>query len=224
MKVLWAASAQRWILFEEDIVLPLDIILYLARFLQFDDYRNFIRCFWPANNECDVVRNKLWQMSTHEISIPFLNGKRVKIEYNFDASRMPEHRILFNVETLLPIFGGVVPPRADKFLSASRLQNFIRMHVHLNMCFGRQYAACLCHEFKHNTHTGVRIVKPSEVACKYGHFHHYCSLHVRNWLDFCLIPLVQLKEKSSSVEDDMTESFVLFMSNTVHLDQRWDQC
>lgn len=205
---------------EGDICLPLDIILYLAKFLQFEDYRNFIRSFWPANDECVTVRNKLWQLSTHKIACAFLNGKRLEIEYNFDASRPKENRILFNVKTLLQVFGGVVPPRSDQFLSASRLQNFISMHVHLNMCSGRQHAACLCHQLRCRTYTGVRIVKPPEVACKYGHFHHYCSQHVKNWLDFYLTSTVLHREMPSLIDEDMTESFLRFLSNTAHLERR----
>lgn len=200
--------------------MPLDIILYLGEFLRFEDYRNFVRSFWPADDACDLVQNKLWQMSTHKIAVPFLNKKRLNIEYNFDASRKKEHRILFNVKTLLPVFGGVVPPGTDRFLGALRLQNFIRMHVHLNMCAGRQYAACLCHQLKYDTYTGVNIAKPPEVACNYGHFHHYCSQHVRNWLDFCLTPNVLLREMPSLFDNDMADSFLLFMSHTVHLNQR----
>lgn len=204
---------------EEEIVVPLDIILYLAGYMKFEDYRNFVRSFWPANDECDSVRNKLLQLSTHKTAVTFLNGKRLKIEYNFDASRDKHYRILFNVETLLPVFGWVVPPGTDKFLAVPRLQNFIRMHVHMNMCSGRQFAACLCHQLKCNTHTGVPIVKPPEIACKYGHFHHYCSQHVTNWLNFYLTPNVLLREMPSLFDEDMAESFLLFISNTVHLNR-----
>lgn len=217
-EVLRAHSALRRPLLEEETFVPLDIILYLAGYLKFEDYRNFVRAFWPANDECDIVRNKLWQLSTHKIAVTFLNGKRLEIEYNFDASRAKQRRILFNVKTLLPVFGGVVPPRTDQFLSAPKLENFIRMHVHLNMCSGRQYAACLCHQLKQcYTYIRVPIVKPPEIACKYGHFHHYCSQHVRSWLDFYLTPNVLLREMPNLFDEDMSESFLLFLSDTVHL-------
>lgn len=219
-KVLRAPSALRRPLLEEEIFVPLDIILYLAGYLKFEDYRNFVRSFWPANDECDIVRNKLWQLSTHKIAVKFLNGEHLKIEYNFDASRAIQHRILFNVKTLLPVFGWVVPPGTDRFLSAPKLQNFIRMHVHLNMCSGRQYAACPCHKLKCSTYTGVRIVKPPEIVCKYGHFHHYCSQHVRSWLDFYLTPNVLLREMPNLFDEDMVENVLLFISNTVYLARR----
>ncbi|ULM71606.1 repeat element 7 protein [Diadegma fenestrale ichnovirus] len=205
---------------EEEIFVPLDIILYLARFLKFEDYRNFVRSLWPANDECDIVQNKLWQLSTHKIAVTFLNGKSLKIEYNFDASRTKQHRILFNVETLMPVFGWVVPPGTQQFLSVPKLQNFIRMHVHLNMCSGRQYATCLCYQLKCSTYTGVPMVKPPEIACKYGHFHHYCSQHVMNWLNFYLTPNVLLREMPNLYDEDMAESLLLFISNTVHLNRR----
>lgn len=223
-KVLLAPSSLRLRPLEEGIVVPLDIILYLGGFLRFQDYRNFVRSFWPAGDESDIVWNKLWQLSTHKIAMTFLNGKRLQIEYNFDASRPKQDRILYNVETLRPVFGGVVPPGTNQFLSASRLQNFIRMHVHLDMCTGRQHAACLCHKFKCGTYSGVRIVKPSEVVCGSEHFHHYCSQHVRNWLNFYLASNVALREMPSLFNEDMAESFLLFMSNTIHLNPRWNQC
>lgn len=220
-KVLRAPSALRRPLSEEEIVVPLDIILYLAGFMRFEDYRNFVRSFWPANDECDVVRNKLWQLSTHEITVTFLNEKRLKIEYNFDASRTNGHRILFNVETLLPVLGGVVPPGTEKFLGPSRLQNFMRTHVHLNMCTEGQYAACLCHQLKGGSCTGLRIGKPpAEVACRYGHFHHYCSQHVSNWLDLYVTPHVLLLEMPNLFHEEIAASLLLFMRNTVYLDRR----
>ncbi|AHY21950.1 repeat element 11 [Diadegma semiclausum ichnovirus] len=219
-KVLRAPLALRRPPLVKEIFVPLDIILYLAGYLKFEDYRNFVRSFWPANDECDIVRKTLWQMSTHKIAATFLNGERSEIEYNFDASRDKQHRILFNVETLSPVFGRVVPPGTDKFLAVPRLQNFIRMHVHLNMCSGQRYAACLCHKLKCSSYTGVPIVKPPEIACKYGHFHHYCWQHVTNWLNFYLTPNVLLRETSDLYDEDMAESLLLFISNTVHLNRR----
>ncbi|CAH2098819.1 unnamed protein product [Euphydryas editha] len=206
---------------EVGIIVPLDIILYLAKFLRFDDYRNFIKCFWPVDNEPDIIRKKMWQLSTHRIMTKFLNGQLLEIEYNFDASRTEENRILFNVNTLRPVFGGVRPRGEELFLSPSKLHNFIRMHVHMNMCNRLKYAACLCHQFKTSSYTSARIVKPQEVACKYVHFHHYCYQHVRSWLDFFLMPTVRLHEKIPSLfTEDMSESFLLFLSNTVQIEQR----
>lgn len=223
-KVLVLPTTLQVLLSEDDIVVTYDIILYMAEYLKFEDYRSFIRAFWPAYGEDAIFQNKLWQLSTHKIEVIFLNKKRVKIEYNFDPSRQQENRILFNVETLKPIFGWVVPPGGEEFVGTSKLQNFIRMHVHLNMCSQRQYAACLCHQLKCDTYIGVRIVKPPEVTCRWGHFHHYCSQHVKNWLNMYLIPYVLLQQQPSFMDEDIANSFLEFMSNSVHLGQGWNQC
>lgn len=228
-KALRAPTVLRSPLLEGEIVLPLDIILHLAEFLQFEDYRSLVRAFWPAYDEYDVIRTKLWQLSTHTIEIEFLNGKRLNIGYNFDASRTKEDRILFNVESLLPVFGRVYPREAEEYMGAKKLQNFINMHVHLNMCSNRQYAGCPCYQLRCSGNNTVRLqnmvgpnndVKPEDSVCKYGHFHHHCSQHVRNWFDFFLTPTVLLREKPSLFDRDIAESFLRFMSNTVHLTRR----
>lgn len=229
-RVLRAPAVLRSPLLEGEIVVPLDIVLYLAKFLQFEDYRNFVRALWPAHDEDDVIQTTLWQLSTHTTEIEFLNGKRLNIGYNFDASRTKENRILFNVDSLLPVFGGVYPRQAEEYMGATKLQNFINMHVHLNMCSNRQYSGCPCYQLRCSGNNSVRVqnmvaahenvVKREEPVCKYGHFHHHCSQHVRNWFDFFLTPTVLLREKPSLFDKDMAESFLRFMSNTVHLSRR----
>ncbi|AIK25672.1 Rep2 [Hyposoter didymator ichnovirus] len=215
--VLPAFSVLQGAPLQREIVIPLDIILHLGDFLRFEDYRNFVKSIWPANDECDAVRNKLWQRSTHKIAIEFFNEEILNIEYNFDASRTKDQQFLFNVETLSPVFGGVVPPGTNQFLSASKLENFLRMHVHLNMCSRRQFAACSCHELKCGTYTGVKIVKPPKVACRYGHFHHFCSQHVRDWVDIFLMSAVVKKEEGSPSDADMTKRLLAYMRDSVRL-------
>nr|BAF45769.1 c289.1 [Tranosema rostrale ichnovirus] len=169
-----------------EIFLPLDIILYMANFLQFDDYKNFTLALWPNNDESYEVRAKLWQMSTHRFETTFLNGKRLEIEFNFDPSRTERNRVLINTDSLLPVFGGYTCPSMAQFANVSELHGFIEQHVHLDKCSNFQYAECVCYLFKDKSQGGEAPSKSLEDACKHGCFHHYCSQHVRYW--FGLLP------------------------------------
>lgn len=199
----------------KDIVLPLDIILHMAEYLEFDDFRNFIRSLWPNNDDNPVVRAKLWQLSTHTYTIRFINGKQLEIEYNFDRSRLVEERILLNVNNLLPVFGGSVSVAKDEFTNIPKLCEFVKMHVHLNVCSKYRHASCPCHL------RDIEIVRDeaSEESpvdtCKYRHFHHFCSEHVSYWLRHFLYSSIMRRHDCWSSEGGTPESFVLFPDNMV---------
>lgn len=197
------------------IVLPLDMILYLSKFMTFEDYRNFIRSMWPRNDESEVIRAKLWQLSTHQFKTKFINGKPLEIEYNYDPERIPSKRVLINLNSMLPVFGGIFPPTLDKFTNVLKLNNFISMHVNLDMCSGRKHASCRCHR----VNCGTLYDETSEekaMKCERGYFHHYCSKHVKAWLNFYLLPFILLQATGNSLNDDMSDQFLFSLHNTVY--------
>lgn len=55
--------------------LPYDVILYTSKYLDFQDYRGFIRVFWLNGEEDVVVRDILWHKSIHKFESTFFNGK-----------------------------------------------------------------------------------------------------------------------------------------------------
>lgn len=194
-------------------VLPMDIILHLSTYLNLDDYRRFVKSIWPNDDEDDIVRQKLWRLSTHQFTAKFINGKPLKIEYNYDASRIKKDRILFNINSLLPVFGGVAPPAADIFTNVSNLYDFIEMHVNLDNCSGRQHASCRCQEMI----DGDSCVSPFEQLpgkCRRGHFHHYCSIHLRHWFDLYLTTSVLLREAGND-DEDATKHYLRCLNNVV---------
>lgn len=128
-------------------LLPKDVILHMSAFLKFEDYRKFVRALWPHGDEDDTVRQKLWQLSTHSISVEFCNGRLLEVEYNYDPERKREDRILINVENLLPTFGGVVPPASWEFVSVSQLNRFIKRQI-----FFSEYPLARC-AFRNEEHT-----------------------------------------------------------------------
>lgn len=173
------------------IVLPIELILYMAEFLSFVDYRSFIRSLWPNNDESPIFRQKLWKMSTYKNKTVFMNGQILELEYNFDPSRKRDDRCLFNLDLLSPVFGGISFPREDKFVNRDTCKALIEMHVHLNMCTASAYASCACHMLALDRRIAPAISIPPRGICKYRHFHHYCSQHVRQWFDFVTNPLIR---------------------------------
>ncbi len=94
------------VLTSRQIVLPEDIILYMANFLCFVDYRSFIRALWPNNDESNIVQEQLWKLLIPDrITTTFINGKRLEIEFDYDPWRAKEDEVLINLESLLPVFG-----------------------------------------------------------------------------------------------------------------------
>lgn len=180
--------------------LSVDAILYLAKFMCFKDYRNLIRSMGSVYTNNTEIRKKLWQLSLHKSVIKFINGKELEIEYNFNSSRIEKERVLFKVSSLLPVFGGITPRKGKKFMSASNLENFIKMHIHMDMCHDISYADCPCRLANENLRGCERFIKPIIYSCKNEHFHHYCSDHVKSWLNHVQSYLIHLQEKKKSSE------------------------
>lgn len=185
----------------------------MAEYLTFDDFRSFIRSLWPKNDENHFVRAKLWQLSTHQCTIRFIDGKQLEIEYNFDRLRATEERILINVNGLLPVFGRIVPAAMDKFTNIPTLCEFVEMHVHLNKCSKHQHASCPCHLGNMENLGNQAFVEPPVDTCKYRHFHHFCSEHVSYWLKHFLYSSIMRRQGSS--DEGTSKSVVLFPDNMV---------
>ncbi len=204
--------------------LPEDIIIYMGKFLHFEDYRNFIRSIWPNNGESESIRAKLWLMSTYRKKTTFMNGKRLEVEYNFDDSRRGEDRFLINVDYLLPIFNRVPAELNGKFTSVSNLRNFVRTQVNMNKCSEYGKAFCPCHLINKEGRGWETFVKPREDTCRYGHFQHYCSYHVIHWLNVFKNTTIQLHQKSEFMSEQLAESSLLLLDDHVYVrgvEMRW---
>lgn len=199
---------------DKQVILPIDMILYIARFMDIVDYKNFIRALWPGKEGSydPDVQAKLWQLSTHRFTTLFINGKSLEIEYNFDPDRTSDP-ILINSDCLRPVFGWLVPPGNEQFLSVTSLKHFVHIYVHLNQCSRSQYASCPCGENVDNQ-TARAFRKPQMSTCKEQHFHHYCSYHVNYWLNK-LVPSILHIEKNGVFDKDATEDFIPFLDTKV---------
>lgn len=200
------------------IDLPEDVIVYMAKFMSFADYRSIIRSLWPAHNESYIIRNTLWKLSTYKCETKFINGKELEIEYNFDPTRSKENRILINIESLLPVFGGIVSTTMEKFASMSKLENFIKMHVQVDMCSDRRYASCPCHLVNDGGLGCKEFVKSSAYVCEHGHFHHYCAKHIESWLKIFINNTIELHQTGMTLCcKHAVESSILSLDDIVFL-------
>lgn len=162
-------------------VLCVDLIVYLGNFMKFKDYVTFIRVLWPNHDEDETVRAKLWRMSTHRLRCMFLNGKYLEIEYNYDHTKEYMEDILVNVNTLLPVFGGLVPRGMKTFVHPWRFHKFVTKELRLNECCGHVYASCPCHLDIDSAAAG-EYEPLADNGCTEGHFHHFCEKHVSTWI------------------------------------------
>lgn len=196
--------------------LPADVMIYMAKFFCFVDFRNLVHTLWPNNDADKLVKAKLWEMSTHTFTATFINGQRLNIEYNFDSSRPQEDRVLINVLTLLPIFGGVMPPTSPKFTSVWRLKNFILTHVNMNRCSEGKFASCSC-ETQPGVSQAVRASSNrSVVYCEYNHFHHFCANHVIHWLCFFLNISLAQRDEVGFFDPSTAIGFLHFLNRSIH--------
>lgn len=171
---------------------------------------------WPKNDENHVVPAKLWQLSTHKYTVKFINRKQLEIEYNFDRLRATEECILINVNCLLPVLGGMVSEALEEFTNIPKLCEFVGMHVHLNMCSKHQHASCPCHLGNLENMGDEAFVVPLVDTCKYRHFHHFCSEHVRYWLKYFLHFSIMRRHGCCSSEGGTPKRFVLFPDNMAY--------
>lgn len=207
----------------KQIALPLEVIFYITKFMKFEDLRSFIQSLWPNSQESDTVRRILWQLTTHNCTTWFLNGKQLNIEYNFDPSRVKEERVLVNVNSLLPVFGGgIIMPAMEDFTSLTKVIDFVRMHVHVNMCSNNEYASCPCHLRNVERHGNNEPFRDQLTdTCNHSHFHHYCSQHVVHWLTYVLDFFIPLGRAGESIDADSVKSYLHFLGYEVSF-EGWD--
>lgn len=195
-------------------VLPADVIIYLGDYMTSKDYVNFIRAVWPNHDEDESVGVKLWNKSTHRMRVKFLNGEYLNIEYNYDHTRIDRQRVLINVKTLLPVFGGLVPANMATFMDVQSLNAYVETCVRLNECRAYAYASCPCH-LDVVTEAAGEFEPPSVTGCADSHYHHFCSQHVNYWLLYVLgFSIKNLEE--DSFDEEATTTFVEFLENTVY--------
>lgn len=193
------------------IYVPLDIILHMANYLNFADYRRFVRSIWPDGIESHSVIVKLWNLSCHKFQATFLNGKPVEVEYNFDPERTEEERVLINMNCLRPVFGGKLPPTSYQFASVFELSEFVKENVQLDECSDHRYAACPCHLQRAGEEFYGVFVKPVvEAECENEHFHHYCWEHIISWLLSYLYTSILLRESEELFKQEIAEQYALF--------------
>ncbi|AHY22019.1 repeat element 28 [Diadegma semiclausum ichnovirus] len=194
--------------------LPADLIIYLGNFMQSKDYLSFIRGLWPDHDEDELVQLALWKKTTHRLRSEFMYGKPLEIEYNYDHTRIDEERVLINVYTLLPVFGGMVPPDTETFANVKRLNAFVERHVRFNECQAYRYACCPCH-LDIDPEVASEFEPHPENSCPDRHFHHFCSEHVNHWLSLVLEPLIKNLEEGSCNEESVLE-FSDFLGSTIY--------
>lgn len=200
----------------KDFQLPPHLMLYIAEYLSFVDFRNLVHALWPKNDADKKVKTKIWEMSIRTFTTTFINGQFLDIEYSFDSSRPRENRVLINALTLLPIFGGVVPPEAHQFKSVWSLRDFILTHVKLNRCSDGKFASCSC-EMQPGGSQAVRASSSrSRDYCAYNHFHHFCANHVIHWLCYFLNISLAQRDENGFFDPSTTAGYLNFLCRSIH--------
>ncbi|AIK25688.1 Rep2 [Hyposoter didymator ichnovirus] len=128
----------------------------------------------------------------------FYNGKRLSVEYLFYPEIMGEKCLRVGLTSLLPLFGGIVPPGVPQFTYISKLFNFVKL-IHMDDCSIGDYSSCSC---RHNIRPGQEHF---DISCQDNHWHHYCASHVGLWLQFYLERAILLKESKKHYEHRVTE-------------------
>ncbi|AHY21967.1 repeat element 14 [Diadegma semiclausum ichnovirus] len=175
-------------------------------------YQSLIRAFWPDGDEDELIKKKLWEMSCHNLEATFYNGKHLEIEYNFDAKRKKQHRVLIRVECLLPIFGGVQPLGLDEFVNIIELKKCIQDNVSLESCSSYRCVCCPYHLGLDLEEFTILFIEPTLIECEKSHFHHYCKKHVISWLFNYLHPLILLWECKELFDEQIAEQYAFFPS------------
>lgn len=212
-------SALFSILTVKQIKLPVEVILRLVKFLRFEDFYNFVRALWPSMNECGQTQTAMRSSSDRYFTATFINGKTLEIRYNFNRHRDMQNRILVNRNTLLPIFGGIILPTMNEYVSMSELCNFVKTHVHLNECSNYQYVSCPCHLPNYDGQPRKSMMNHFTAGgnCRHGHFHHYCRDHVLYWLQFYLGRTLSLRVNGlDKLYAQDAENFLMCLNTSIY--------
>lgn len=201
----------------KQIHLPLEIIFKIGKSLEFPDYRNFLQALWPKNDVNQIDPRRLWNLTTHEFTTTFWNGKELPVKYNWDPWRGEDEQILINVNDMVPLFAEHLPPGVRGFTSISNLVNFARTTVHLEVCSEYRYASCRCHLANDaDLMMNGPFVQPEVGDCGDRHFHHWCSDHLADWIEFFLATSIVLCETGECRDERTARIFsdiLLYITN-----------
>nr|ACJ72220.1 repeat element protein-like protein F1.2 [Tranosema rostrale ichnovirus] len=139
-------------------------------------------------------------LNVKDFEATFYNGRRLSIQYDFDRERIAEERLRVNLESLAPLFGGIVPPGEAAFVTPSKIFNFVRI-IHMDNCKLGIYASCSCRQ------NIMKCEEDSVDRCEDGHFHHYCATHVESWLRFYLELAILLQESDDYYRQRMHQIY-----------------
>lgn len=188
-------------------VLPVDLIIYLGNFMESKDSASSKRRLSPNHDEGASIPAKLRKESTDLLRIEFLNGKHLDIEYKFEHTKTnkkeKKKRVLINVNTLLPVLGGRLPPDTETFVDVKKVNAFVETYVHLNKCNDQRYASCPCH-LDVDPEIAAKFEPSPDNACAAGHFHHFCFQHVNHWLSETLEVSIEDLGKGVSYDESLT--------------------
>lgn len=134
----------------------------------------------------------MWQLSTRSVSVEFCNGRLLEVEYNYDPERKRKDRIVINVENLLPIFGGVVPPASWEFLSVTQLNRFIERQI-----FFSKYPLALC-AFQNGGVSSYTCLWYTPTSEERRHSHRFLWKHVSWWVNDHLEPMIKWRTPEQS--------------------------
>ncbi|AIK25619.1 Rep1 [Hyposoter didymator ichnovirus] len=186
--------------------LPCDIFLYMSQFLEFQDYWNLIEAFFPNGDEDDLIQQRIWKLSTRRILTRFFDpiSEPLEIEYNYDANRSEKDRILWNVESLLPITGPIFPEDPDKlWMSVPEIVDIVSTRYDMYKCSDYGYVNCNFYEqlFEPVTYPNP-LNDRHPIKCPYGHYHHYCTHDVIYWFTDCISFSVREQEEEPAVAEN----------------------
>lgn len=160
------------------IFLPAEVIFHLSKFLQFEDFRNFIKGTWLNGEEDETFQQRLWQLSSRKFVAKFLDITEIEVLYHYDVDRVIDDRVKIELKSILPILGLVMPPCGNKFVSLSAIRNYLETNMTMHLCDGGKHSPC------------VNVVESStakEHVCEHKHYHHYCPHHVYWWFYHYLV-------------------------------------
>lgn len=161
------------------IYLPCEMIRHVGSFLEFKDYRSFIRATYPNGEGEQLFQEDLWKASTKKFEAKFLDYRPLEIVYNYDPERKMADWILVKVESLLPILRDIKAPTNDEFVSIYKTETILKTGVNLNV------STCSLRPYQQNFGTD-RII--------HGYYQHYCWKHITRWLRYYLLPVILLRE------------------------------
>lgn len=146
---------------------------------------SLIRAMWPKSEKAGTSQELQRQPSTSKFRATFLNGKEIEVEYTYQRKGLHQDRIKINLQGLLPVFGGIMPPGVMNFNNISDVKDFLKKTPDLRKCSNGIYTPC--------SDSGPNWDQYG-TKCYSDHFHHYCPAHVNAWFKYYLTKTIMLRE------------------------------